>query len=107
VWPTAFWRALVKGRSKHGDRYFAYTCRCVLVLGFTWYSLIDQIDWDIERAERKGAINARGLYDLDRQPRPVAAAYHQLLEEYGRATGLPHSEIFTITDRPAELRVTV
>ncbi len=45
----------------------------VPVLGFTWYSLIDQIDWDCELAEKNGTVNACGLYDLDRKPRPVAA----------------------------------
>ena len=45
----------------------------VPVLGFTWYSLIDQVDWDIELAEKRGVINACGLYDMQRRPRPVAA----------------------------------
>ena len=40
----------------------------VPVLGFTWYSLIDQIDWDIELAEKSGTVNPCGLYDLDRRP---------------------------------------
>src|SRR4051794_13019741 len=45
------------------------------VLGFTWYSLIDQVDWDIQLAEKRGTVNACGLYDMERRPRPVAAAY--------------------------------
>ena len=40
------------------------------VLGFTWYSLIDQVDWDTQLAEKHGRVNACGLYDLDRQPAP-------------------------------------
>ena len=42
----------------------------VPVLGFTWYSLTDQIDWDIQLAKKAGTVNACGLYDLDRKPRP-------------------------------------
>ena len=79
----------------------------VPVLGFTWYSLTDQIDWDIELAEKKGTVNPCGLYDLDRRPRPVAAAYRQLLEEFGRITVVPHGELFAVTDRPAHLKVEV
>ncbi len=79
----------------------------VPVLGFTWYSLIDQIDWDIELAEKRGTVNACGLYDLNRQPRPVAAAYRTLLEEFGQITMVPHGEMFAITDKPAMLKVEV
>jgi len=37
--------------------------------GFTWYSLTDQVDWDIALRENKGTVNPLGLYDLDRQIR--------------------------------------
>jgi len=77
------------------------------VLGFTWYSLIDQIDWDIELAEKKGHVNECGLYDLDRRPRAVAQAYRQLLKEYGQITIVPHGEIFEITNEAARLKVEV
>ena len=77
------------------------------VLGFTWYSLIDQIDWDLELAEKKGHVNECGLYDLDRRPRAVAGAYRQLLEEYGQITIVPHGEIFEITNEAARLKVEV
>ena len=36
------------------------------IVGFTWYSLTDQIDWDIALRELRGKVNPRGLYDLDR-----------------------------------------
>ncbi|RYE35124.1 MAG: glycosyl hydrolase family protein [Sphingobacteriaceae bacterium] len=77
------------------------------VLGFTWYSLIDQVDWDIELAEKKGNVNPCGLYDLDRKPRPVAQAYKTLLEQFGRITIVPYGEVFELTDRQAELKVEV
>ncbi|MBC8104682.1 MAG: glycoside hydrolase family 1 protein [Cytophagales bacterium] len=79
----------------------------VPVLGFTWYSLVDQIDWDIELGEKKGVVNACGLYDLNRQPRPVQRAYRQLLEAFGQITIVPHGEMFEIGDRPATLKVEV
>ncbi len=79
----------------------------VPVLGFTWYSLTDQVDWDTGLREQNSRVNACGLYDLDRQPRPVAAAYRALLEEFGRITIVPHAEMFTTTDRPAMLKVAV
>lgn len=79
----------------------------VPVLGFTWYSLIDQIDWDVELAEKLGRVNACGLYDLDRRPRPVAASYRALLQEFGQITIVPHGEMFDVTALPARLKVEV
>ena len=79
----------------------------VPVLGFTWYSLIDQIDWDIALAEKKGKVNECGLYDLNRKPRPVADAYKMLLEEYGQITIVPHGEMFEVTNEAAKLKVEV
>jgi beta-glucosidase/6-phospho-beta-glucosidase/beta-galactosidase len=79
----------------------------VPVLGFTWYSLIDQIDWDIGLRKKVGTVNACGLYDLNRKPRPVAKAYGQLLEEFGQITIVPHGEMFELTERPARLKVEV
>uniref|UniRef100_UPI0004967D0F family 1 glycosylhydrolase n=1 Tax=Deinococcus frigens TaxID=249403 RepID=UPI0004967D0F len=77
------------------------------VVGFTWYSLTDQIDWDIELAEKKGTVNTNGLYTLDRKPNPVAHAYRELLENYGQITVSPHSELFEITDQAARLKIEV
>ncbi|GAC1592378.1 MAG: family 1 glycosylhydrolase [Hymenobacter sp.] len=79
----------------------------VPVLGFTWYSLIDQVDWDIGLARKVGRVNPCGLFDLDRQPRPVAASYRQLLQEYGQITIVPHGELFEVTTAPATLKVEV
>ena len=79
----------------------------VPVLGFTWYSLIDQVDWDSQLAEQKGSLCPCGLYDLNRKPRPVATAYRELLEEFGQITIVPHGEIFELTERPARLKVEV
>ena len=79
----------------------------VPVLGFTWYSLIDQIDWDTGLAKKNNTVNACGLYDLNRKPRPVAAEYKMLLKEYGQITIFPHGELFEVTKRNARLKVEV
>jgi hypothetical protein len=57
----------------------------VPVLGYTWYSLTDQIDWDIQLREIRGKLTPNGLYTLDRKPREVAGAYRQLADAYGRS----------------------
>ena len=77
----------------------------VPVLGFTWYSLVDQMDWDSQLSEKNDTVNACGLYDLDRRPRPVAAEFRMLLEEFGRITLMPHAEMLHTSSRPAQLKV--
>jgi beta-glucosidase/6-phospho-beta-glucosidase/beta-galactosidase len=79
----------------------------VPVLGFNWYSLTDQIDWETAMAERNGTVNPCGLFDLDRNPRPVREAYRMLLEEFGQMAVVPHAEVFDVTDQPARLKVDV
>ena len=49
------------------------------VVGFTWYSLTDQVDWDTALRENNGRVNPLGLYDLDRKIRPVGKAYRQMI----------------------------
>ncbi|MBD2702456.1 family 1 glycosylhydrolase [Spirosoma sp. BT702] len=77
----------------------------VPVVGFTWYSLIDQIDWDSQLKEVNNHVNACGLYDLNRKPRPVAEAYKTVLKEFGQITIVPHAEMLAITEQPARLKV--
>jgi beta-glucosidase/6-phospho-beta-glucosidase/beta-galactosidase len=43
----------------------------VPIVGFTWYSLTDQVDWDTALREDNGNVNPLGLYDLDRNIRAV------------------------------------
>ena len=52
------------------------------ILGFTWYSLTDQVDWDTALREENNRLNPLGLYDLDRKIRPVGEAYKQLIKEW-------------------------
>ena len=54
----------------------------VPLLGFTWYSLIDQVDWDSALREDNGNVNALGLYDMDRQIRSVGKAYKKIIEQW-------------------------
>ena len=79
----------------------------VPVLGFTWYSLIDQIDWDHGLDARLDHVNPCGLYDLDRKIRPVGKAYRQLLETFGQITIVPEGEMLEINERPATLKTEV
>jgi len=49
------------------------------IVGFTWYSLIDQVDWDSALRSNAGNVNPLGLYDMDRKIRPVGIAYKELI----------------------------
>jgi beta-glucosidase/6-phospho-beta-glucosidase/beta-galactosidase len=57
----------------------------VPICGFTWYSLTDQMDWDRALREDAHRVNRLGLYDLNRQQRPVGRAYQKIVREW---TGL-------------------
>jgi len=52
------------------------------IVGFTWYSLTDQMDWDTTLRENNGNVNPLGLYDLDRRIRPVGKAYRKLISSW-------------------------
>lgn len=56
----------------------------VPILGFTWYSLIDQVDWDTALREDNGRINSLGMYDMDRNIREVGTAYQSLIKEWSK-----------------------
>lgn len=55
----------------------------VPIIGFTWYSLNDQIDWDSALRNDAGVVNSLGLYDLDRKIRPVGIEYKNLIKQWG------------------------
>jgi beta-glucosidase/6-phospho-beta-glucosidase/beta-galactosidase len=59
----------------------------VPVVGFTWYSLTDQVDWDIALREALGNVNPVGLFDLNRDPRPVGQAYQHLIHLFDAELG--------------------
>jgi hypothetical protein len=54
----------------------------VPIVGFTWYSLTDQVDWDTALREDNGNVNPLGLYDLDRKIRRVGIAFRQLIHDW-------------------------
>jgi beta-glucosidase/6-phospho-beta-glucosidase/beta-galactosidase len=54
----------------------------VPIVGFTWYSLTDQIDWDTALREKNGRVHPVGLFDLDRRMRPVGEAYKKLIKDW-------------------------
>ncbi|GAC1589864.1 MAG: family 1 glycosylhydrolase [Hymenobacter sp.] len=56
----------------------------VPIIGFTWYSLTDQVDWDTALRETNNCVNPLGLCDLDRNIRPVGAAYKQLIADWNQ-----------------------
>ena len=57
----------------------------VPMVGFTWYSLQDQVDWDTGLRENNGRINTLGLCDMDRNIRPVGYAYKKMISEWEHA----------------------
>lgn len=67
---------------------WANVLRCrntgIPVVGFTWYSLTDQVDWDTALREQNGNVNPLGLCDLDRNFRPVGNAYRELIAAWGQ-----------------------
>jgi beta-glucosidase/6-phospho-beta-glucosidase/beta-galactosidase len=52
----------------------------VPLVGFTWYSLVDQIDWGTALAETSGRVDPVGLFDLNREVRSVGLAYKHLID---------------------------
>ena len=60
-------------------------------VGFTWYSLTDQVDWDTALREQNGNVNPLGLYDLDRNIRNVGKAYKKLIQDWREV--LPASSV--------------
>ncbi len=54
----------------------------VPIIGFTWYSLTDQVDWDTALREDNGRVNPLGLFDLNRAIRPVGDAYRRLISQW-------------------------
>ena len=54
----------------------------VPIVGFTWYSLTDQMDWDVGLREENNRVTPVGLYDLDRNIRPVGRCYKQLIQDW-------------------------
>jgi beta-glucosidase/6-phospho-beta-glucosidase/beta-galactosidase len=54
----------------------------VPIVGFTWYSLTDQMDWDVALREENNRVTPVGLYDLDRNIRAVGRCYKTLIKDW-------------------------
>jgi hypothetical protein len=54
------------------------------VRGVCWYSRGDQVDWDSMLASPVGRVTEVGLFDMARNPRPVADAFGTLARTRGR-----------------------
>jgi beta-glucosidase/6-phospho-beta-glucosidase/beta-galactosidase len=52
----------------------------VPIIGFTWYSLTDQVDWNRGIEEPLGIVDPVGLFDLNRDPREVGLSYKHLID---------------------------
>lgn len=76
----------------------------VPIVGFTWYSLTDQTDWDVALREINGRVHPVGLYDLAREPRPVAHAYRQLIADWCEVLPTQSVCLQVPLDLPDELR---
>ena len=50
------------------------------LIGFTWYSLTDQVDWATALREAYGNVDPSGLFDLNRDPRAVGLSYKHLID---------------------------
>ena len=57
----------------------------VPMIGFTWYSLTDQMDWDTALREDASRVNAVGLFDLNREIRPVGREYRRMVKAWSEA----------------------
>lgn len=54
----------------------------VPMLGFTWFSLTDQMDWDTALREDAHRMHPVGLFDLNREIRPAGVEYKQLIQKW-------------------------
>jgi beta-glucosidase/6-phospho-beta-glucosidase/beta-galactosidase len=59
------------------------------VVGFTWFSLTDQIDWQHALRFERNDVYPVGLYDLERRMRPVGSAYQELIAANRKLTLFP------------------
>jgi len=71
------------------DDILALRAAGIPVMGFTWFSLTDQIDWQHALRVEKNEVHPVGLYDLKRQIRPVGVAYKELIAANRELTAIP------------------
>ena len=84
---------------KQWTNLYKLMCDGIPVLGFTWYSLIDQVDWDTALRENNGNINELGMYDMDRNIRPLGEAYQKLISQWSPMMNEQLTEILRNTEK--------
>jgi beta-glucosidase/6-phospho-beta-glucosidase/beta-galactosidase len=84
VWLARQWANVVRVRDSGAP-----------IVGFTWYSITDQVDWDNNLREDRGVVNPLGLYDLDRNIRPVGRAYKEMVQAWRELLPV-HSNVLTM-----------
>jgi beta-glucosidase/6-phospho-beta-glucosidase/beta-galactosidase len=72
------------------------------ILGFTWYSITDQVDWDTALREDNGNVNPLGLFDLDRNIRNVGQSYKQLIADWSSVLPAMSHALVLPLDMPGE-----
>jgi beta-glucosidase len=63
------------------------------MMGFTWFSLVDQVDWDTALRQDRGHVDELGLFDLNRHIRPVGEAYRRLIQTWGQILAAETQEV--------------
>ncbi|KLK92231.1 glycoside hydrolase family 1 [Microvirga vignae] len=76
----------------------------VPIVGFTWYSLTDQMDWDVALREENNRPTPVGLYDLDRNIRPVGRCYKHLIKDWCHVLPAQSVCLTVPVVRPQEVR---
>lgn len=71
LWLERQWANVLRLRQEHYP-----------IIGFTWYSLTDQIDWDIALREQRGRVTANGLYDMQRRIRRAGVEYRRIIADW-------------------------
>lgn len=74
----------------------------VPVIGLTWFSLQNQVDWDITLREVRGQEVGNGLFRLDRTPNPVAQAFKELVDRYRSEPLIPDFAMGGMPGKPQQ-----
>lgn len=64
----------------------------VPLVGFTWYSLTDQLDWECGLTRANGRVDPVGLFDLNRDPRTVGLSFRHLIDMHRDQPGFRDCE---------------
>lgn len=77
----------------------------VPIVGFTWYSLTDQVDWDTALCQDNNRVNPLGLFDLDRNIRPVGESYKRLIKDWSEVLPTQSVCLHVPVEMPTKQRI--